>query len=258
MITLTTDFGLKDPYTAEMKGTIYTINPNAKIIDITHDVDKFNIRMGAFMLASAAPYFPAGTVHMAIVDPGVGTERRALVVQTKKTSFVGPDNGILMLAAQQQGIEHIYELFNPQFRLPNVSNAFHGRDIFAPATAYLEMGVKPAMFGPEIAEVILPRFSEVKQQDDCLIGEILHIDDFGNVITNIRPDTLPQVQSLKIRLGDNQLDLPLEKVYGRAEPQQLIALTGSHGFLEIAINQGNAAKKYETKIGDPIKIIFNS
>ena len=117
MITLTSDFGLKDPYVAEMKGVILTINPKATIIDITHGVEKFNIRMGAFMLASAAPYFPKGTIHLAVVDPGVGTERRAILIQTKKGFFVGPDNGVLILAAQNQGIEHIYEITNPKFML---------------------------------------------------------------------------------------------------------------------------------------------
>src|SRR5208283_4092285 len=131
MITLTSDFGLKDPYVAEMKGVILTINPKAALIDITHEVEKFNIRMAAFMLASAAPYFPQGTIHMAVVDPGVGTQRRAILIQTKRSVFVGPDNGILILAAQPRGIEHAYQLTNPKFMLPKISNTFHGRDIFA-------------------------------------------------------------------------------------------------------------------------------
>ncbi len=137
MITLTSDFGLKDPYVAEMKGVILTINPNATLVDITHEIEKFNVRAAAFALASAAPYFPDGTVHLAVVDPGVGTDRRAIVIQTKKGFFVGPDNGVLVLAAQSQGIEHMYQLSNPKFMMPKVSSTFHGRDIFAPAAAYL-------------------------------------------------------------------------------------------------------------------------
>ena len=120
--------------------------------------------MGAFMLASAAPYFPKGTVHLAVVDPGVGTERHAILVQTKQGFFVGPDNGVLMLAAKNQGIEHTYELSNPKFMLPKVSATFHGRDIFAPAAAYLDIGVKPAEFGPEIADVVMPEFARVKRE----------------------------------------------------------------------------------------------
>ncbi len=163
MITLTSDFGLKDPYVAEMKGVILSLNPSATIVDITHDIEKFNIRMGAFMLASAAPYFPKSTVHLAVVDPGVGTERRAILVQTKQGFFVGPDNGVLMMAAKKQEIVHTFELSNSKFMLPKVSATFHGRDIFAPAAAYLDIGVKPAEFGSEITEIVLPEFTRLKR-----------------------------------------------------------------------------------------------
>src|SRR5271157_700708 len=122
MITLTSDFGLKDPYVAEMKGVILAINPKATLVDITHEVEKFNVRMAAFMLASAAPYFPRGTIHLAVVDPGVGTQRRAIVIQTKKSVFVGPDNGILILAAQNQGLEHVYHLTNHMFMMAKISS----------------------------------------------------------------------------------------------------------------------------------------
>jgi S-adenosylmethionine hydrolase len=141
LITLTSDFGLKDPYVAEMKGVILTINPQATIIDVTHSVEKFNFSLGSFILASAAPYFPKDTIHMVVIDPDVGTERRAILIQTKRGFFVGPDNGVLMLAAQNQGIEHLYELSNPKFMLPKVSSTFHGRDVFAPAAAHLDRGV---------------------------------------------------------------------------------------------------------------------
>ncbi|MGD6852644.1 MAG: SAM hydrolase/SAM-dependent halogenase family protein [Candidatus Bathyarchaeia archaeon] len=258
MITLTTDFGLKDPYVAEMKGAIYTINPQAKIVDITHEVDKFNVRMGAFVLASAAPYFPEGTVHVAVVDPGVGTARRAIVVQTKSSCFVGPDNGVLMLAAKKQGIQHIYELANPKFRLPQVSSTFHGRDIFAPAAAHLEMGVQPAEFGPEISEAVTQSFGQVQHQNGCLVGKVLHIDGFGNVITNIHPDELPPISSLKVKLADNHLEAPVAKAYGETEPQQPIALVGSHGFLEVALNQGSAKERYGVKIGDRVEVATTS
>ena len=167
MITLTSDFGLKDPYVAEMKGVILTINPKASTVDITHDVEKFNIRMAAFMLASAASYFPKGTVHLAVVDPGVGTERRAILVQTNWGFLVGPDNGLLMLAAQSQGIEHIYELSNPTLMLPKASHTFHGRDIFAPAAAYIDIGTKPSEFGSEIDDPFIPCFSAVEQTQRC-------------------------------------------------------------------------------------------
>lgn len=253
MITLTSDFGLKDPYVAEMKGVILSINPNANIIDITHGVEKFDIRMGAFMLASAAPYFPKGSVHLAVVDPSVGTERRAILVQTKQSFFVGPDNGLLMLAAQNQGIEHTYELTNPKFMLPKVSSTFHGRDVFAPVAAHLDMGVKPSEFGPEINDAATPEFSSVKRRSGSLIGEVLHVDDFGNVITNINQKEMAQAKTVNVKLQNLSLNLTFGKTYAQAKPQEPIALIGSHGFLEIALNQDSAAEKFHATAGDKIE-----
>jgi S-adenosylmethionine hydrolase len=254
MITLTTDFGLNDPYVAEMKGVILTINPNAKIIDITHGIEKFNIRMGSFMLASAATYFPKGTVHLSVVDPGVGTERRAILVQTKLGFFVGPDNGVLILATQNQDIEHIYQLTNPKFMLPKVSCTFHGRDIFAPASAYLDKGVAPQEFGKEITDPVMPQFASTKRKNGSIIGEVLHTDDFGNVITNINRAQLPQAKTFKIKLPTLLLELALSTTYARAKTKKAIALIGSHGFLEIALNQANAAEKFNIKVEDEVEV----
>jgi S-adenosylmethionine hydrolase len=253
MITLTSDFGLKDPYVAEMKGVILTINPKATLIDITHDIEKFNIRMAAFMLASAAPYFPEGTVHLAVVDPGVGTQRRAILIQTKKGFFVGPDNGILILAAQSQGIEHVYQLTNPKFMLPKISSTFHGRDIFAPAAAHLEKGVKPIEFGPEINDPIKPGFAKVKRRNSSLIGEVMHIDGFGNIITNINEKLVQNyAKKVNVELPSISLILTVGKAYAQAKPKEPIVLIGSHGFMEIALNQGSAAEKFHAKAGDKI------
>jgi S-adenosyl-L-methionine hydrolase (adenosine-forming) len=257
MITLTSDFGYEDPYVAEMKGVILSINPNAKIIDITHGVEKFNIRMGAFMLSSAAPYFIRGTVHLAVVDPSVGTERRAILVQTKKGFFIGPDNGILMLAAQYQVIEHIYELTNPKFMLSKVSYTFHGRDIFAPAAAHLDIGVKLSEFGPEINDPVEPEFASVKRKNGSLIGEVLHIDGFGNLITNISSREIAQSKRANIKLQNLSQNLAFGKTYAQAKPQQPLVLIGSHGFLEIAVNQGNAAAKFHVAVGDRIEVLPN-
>ena len=256
MITLTSDFGLKDPYVAEMKGVILTINPKAAIIDITHDIEKFNIRMAAFILAWATPYFPEGTVHLAIVDPGVGTQRRAIIIKTRKSFFVGPDNGILILAAQSQGIEQAYQLTNPKLMLHRISSTFHGRDIFAPAAAHLEKGVQPTEFGPKIEDLIKPEFSEVKQRSGSLIGEILHIDAFGNLITNITEKEIvqDQIKKVNIELPLISLKLTFGKAYAQAKPKEPIILIGSHGFLEIALNQGDAAKKFHVKPGDKIAV----
>ncbi len=254
MITLTSDFGLKDPYVAEMKGVILTINSNAIIIDITHDIEKFNIGMAAFTLASAASYFPNGTVHLAVVDPGVGTERRAIIVQTKHGFLVGPDNGILMLVAQSQGIEHIYELLNSNLMLPKTSNTFHGRDIFAPAAAYIDKGTKLTEFGREIKDPVLPSFPSIKRSNNVLIGEVLHIDGFGNIITNIKEKDIIGSQIINLELNEVSLKLKFCKSYAEAERREPIVLVGSLDFLEIAINQGNAAKKFGAKVGDKIKV----
>jgi hypothetical protein len=256
MITLTSDFGLKDPYVAEMKGVILTINPNATLIDITHDIEKFNIRKGAFTLASASPHFPDGTVHLAVVDPGVGTQRRAILIQAKRGFFVGPDNGLLILAAQNQGIEHVYQLANTKFMLPKVSSTFHGRDIFAPAAAYLEKGVQPVEFGPEIKDPAIPLFAQVKYSKGSLAGEVLDVDGFGNIITNInKKDVVSEEgKTVSVELTGASLRLAFGKAYAQATRKQPILLIGSHGFLEIALNQASAAEKFRAKAGDKIKV----
>ena len=257
MITLTTDFGLRDPYVAEMKGAILTINPKATLIDITHGVEKFNIRTGSFILASATPYFPKGTTHLVIVDPGVGTERRGIVVQTKKGFFVGPDNGVLILAAQNQGIEAINELSNPNLMLPQTSSTFHGRDIFAPAAAYIDKGTQPKDFGSEIKDPVLPHFSAVEQISGALTGEILYIDGFGNVIFNIKEKIMPNSPVINVKLPKISLKLKFCKTYGEATTCEPILLVGSHGFVELALNKGSAAKKFHVKVGDKIAVIVD-
>ena len=256
MITLTGDFGLKDPYVAEMKGVILTINPKATIIDITHEVEKFNIRMAAFMLAAAAPYFSQGTVHLAVVDPGVGTKRRAILIQTKKSFFVGPDNGILILAAQNQGIKHVYQLTSHSFMLAKISSTFHGRDIFAPVAAHLDKGLPPSEFGPEIKDPINPEFNIIKRTNSSIIGRVMHIDGFGNIITNINETEMIQnySETVNVTLHNFSLKLTFAKAYAQAKPNEPIALIGSHGFLEIALNQGSAAEKFRVKPGDKVTV----
>jgi S-adenosylmethionine hydrolase len=257
MITLTSDFGLKDPYVAEMKGVILTINPQAKIVDITHDIEKFNMRMAAFILASATPYFPERVVHLAVVDPGVGTQRRAILVQTKKSLFVGPDNGILILAAQSQGIEHIYQLTNPKFMMPSISDTFHGRDIFAPAAAHLDKGSQPIEFGQEITNPIKPEFAEVKRRNGSLMGVVIHIDGFGNIITNIKEKMVQNyAERVKIELPKISLILAFGKAYTHAKLKEPLLLIGSHGFVEISLNQGSAAEKFHAKAGDEVVLTF--
>jgi S-adenosylmethionine hydrolase len=257
IITLTTDFGLQDPYAAEMKAVILGICPNATIIDVTHEIGKFNVRMGAYVLASAVPFFPKGTIHVAVVDPGVGTRRRAILIRTKQGFFVGPDNGLLILAAGKQGLDGVYELANPRFMLPRVSSTFHGRDMFAPAAAHLANGVEPEEFGPEIRDVEKPAFAKVAAEDGVLVGEVLHVDGFGNVVTNITAEKVARLGLrgwLETELSGCKLRLRFCKAYGEAPPQEPLALIGSHGYLEISVNQGSAAEKFKAKPSDKVVV----
>lgn len=260
IITLMTDFGLRDPYVSEMKAVILGISPKATIVDITHEIEKFNIRMGAYVLASASSYFPIGTIHVAVIDPSVGTKRRPILIQTNNSYYIGPDNGLLVLAAKNQGIEHVYEILNRKLMLSKISNTFHGRDVFASAAAHLANGMSSANFGSEIHNIIMPEFAKILRRKNMLVGEVLHIDDFGNVITNFGETELNQLKTkttVNLKLKDVKLRFKLCKAYADVEPHESLAIMGSHNFLEISINQGNAAETFKIRNGDKI-ILYRS
>jgi S-adenosylmethionine hydrolase len=255
IITLTTDLGLKDPYVAEMKAVILKICPSAVIVDVSHQVEKFNVKMGAYVLASAAPYFPEGTINVAVVDPGVGTERRSLCIQTRHGYFIGPDNGVLVMAAKAQGIEHVYELTNSRFMMANVSNTFHGRDIFSPAAAHLANGKKPSDLGQETKKITAPEYAKVVRRKAGLVGEVIYVDDFGNIITNIGEKELAPmrtIKAVKVKVKNTWFTLRFCRAYGEVEAQEPLALIGSYNFLELSINQGNASRVFKAKSGDKI------
>lgn len=261
IITLLSDFGLKDPYVAEMKAVILSLCPRACLVDISHKIEKFNIRMGAFVLASAAPYFPEGTIHVAVVDPGVGTKRRALLVEARDAFFVGPDNGLLMLAAEKIGIRRVYEITNRRFMLSRVSYTFHGRDVFAPVAAHLANGCKPSDFGSEIHDYIVPKFVKPRLTKNALVGEVLHLDDFGNIVTNIsraefEKTGIQEGTMVGFRLRDKAIKLKFCSAYGEVPVGKSLALIGSHDFFEIAVNQGDASKRFKVKVGDAVVISF--
>ncbi|MDH5771214.1 MAG: S-adenosyl-l-methionine hydroxide adenosyltransferase family protein, partial [Candidatus Bathyarchaeota archaeon] len=253
------DFGLKDPYVSEMKAVILSICPEASIVDISHAIEKFDIRMGAFILASAAPYFPQGTIHVAVVDPGVGTKRRPLIVETKRGFYVGPDNGLLMLSAREEDIRHVYNISNPQYMLPQIARTFHGRDIFAPAAAHLAKGHPPSKFGTEILDYVLPKFAKPQLRKGRLLGEVLYIDGFGNIITNISvkdPERISASEDslLHAKFKDEILDLRLCSAYGQVPAERALAIVGSSDFLEISTNQADASQVFGVKTGDSVEI----
>ncbi|MEM2914122.1 MAG: SAM-dependent chlorinase/fluorinase [Candidatus Bathyarchaeia archaeon] len=199
VITLLSDFGLRDPYVAEMKAVIISICPTAIIVDISHEIKKFDIRMGAFVLAESAPYFPEGTIHVAVVDPGVGTKRRPIIIETKQSIYVGPDNGLLMLSAQREKIKHVYEIANPKYMRKDVSDTFHGRDIFSPVAAHLAKGIAASDLGPEICDPVVPGFVKPVVLNSEIEGEFIHIDDFGNLVSNI---TLRDLEEIGTKKGE--------------------------------------------------------
>jgi len=258
IISLTTDFGLRDPYVAEMKAVILRICAEARIVDISHEIKKYDVTMGAFALACAAPYFPEGTFHVAVVDPGVGTERQPIIIQTSKCYYVGPDNGVLALAARNDGgPESIHKIANPKLILPQVSSTFHGRDIFAPAAAQMANGIPPAEFGPKISRISNAAFPRVVKRRGTLVGEVIHTDEFGNIITNLQSKDIQIIRtqsSINIKVKNTQLRLKLCETYAEVPKHRPLALIGSHNFLEISLNQGNAARAYKVKTGDKIAV----
>jgi hypothetical protein len=258
VVTLLSDFGLKDPYVAEMKAIILTKCSEAKIVDISHEVDKFDIHMGSFILASAIPFFPEGTVHVAVVDPDVGTQRRPVIAETRRSLVVGPDNGVLMLAALKEGLREVHVIENPRFMLPRVAKTFHGRDVFATAAAHLALGVDPSEFGQEIRDYVIPGFAKPVLKKNNVVGEVVHVDSFGNVITNISSDIVKELstenKSLWVKVGRKSAVLRLCSAYGEVAKGKPLLVIGSHDFLEISVNRGSAAQLFGTHCGNPVLV----
>jgi S-adenosylmethionine hydrolase len=257
IITLLTDFGTKDHYVASMKGVILKINPRCILIDITHQVKPHDIEEGAFILANAYSSFPKGTIHLTVIDPEVGGARKPILLETANYFFIGPDNGLFTFAVKREEIRKGVALTNEEYFLPQISSTFHGRDIFAPVAGYLSLGIKPETFGHKIKSWAELSFPKPKMKEGELIGEILHIDAFGNLISNIRREQLfdfAKGYSLVIRVGRRTIQ-GLKKGYWEVKRSELIALIGSGGFLEISIREGNAQKILKMKKGDKIQVI---
>ncbi|MBC7257946.1 MAG: SAM-dependent chlorinase/fluorinase [Chloroflexi bacterium] len=256
IITLMTDFGEEDSYVAEMKGVILSICPNATLVDITHHVRPQDIRQGAFVLAASSRAFPMGTVHLAVVDPGVGTERRPIAVQTDRGFFVAPDNGLLSFVLADAADHHAVVLSNQAYYRQPVSQTFHGRDIFAPAAAYIHNGVPLQAFGPDAGTLALfpvPRPRWIREH--LLAGEVLHTDAFGNVITNIRQQDADWARFAHVQVGRHKIRR-LCRTYAEGGPREVIALFGSSGYLELAQRDGCAARRLRAGPGTPVRVAF--
>jgi S-adenosylmethionine hydrolase len=261
IITLLSDFGLQDVYVSVMKGVILNIAPKATLVDLSHTVSRHNIRQGAFLLSQASSYFPQGTIHLAVVDPGVGTSRRRIAIKGKRCLYVGPDNGLLLHAAKTEGIEKVVELRNEPFFLPSSSTTFEGRDIFAPVAANLVNGVSLDALGPEIHDAVDARFMEPIVIDERIMGQVLHIDWFGTLITNISRTVLEKVsiiegQYLELSIDGLRKILPYCRAYGDIAVNTPLVIMGSGGFLEVSVNQGSAAALFNVDVGSKVEVLL--
>ena len=254
IITLTTDFGLADWFVGTMKGIIVGVNPRGSIIDITHDISPGDIRAGAFALAASCRFFPKGTIHVAVVDPGVGSHRKAIAVQTANYFFVGPDNGVLSWALRQEKIKTIRALESKEYFLHPISSTFHGRDIFAPVAAHLARGVSISKLGPPLKEFVRLPWPQPARSRNRVAGEVIYIDHFGNGITNLDNKLLPESKqtSCEIQGNKRQWLCPLRSFYQAVPPKKPVAVMGSSGFLEIGVNGGSAEKLLGLKTGSRV------
>ncbi|MCD6286981.1 MAG: SAM-dependent chlorinase/fluorinase [Anaerolineae bacterium] len=271
LVTLTTDFGLQDGYVGTMKGVMAGIAPDLAFIDITHDIRPQDLRGAAYVLWTALPYFPGDAVHLVVVDPGVGTSRHAIASQTSWGVLVGPDNGVFSYVWDVVPAELTVALENPDYQRPVVSSTFHGRDVFSPAAAHIAAGVPLREFGPEVSHPVRMSSPGMSMEERRIRGEVLYIDRFGNVITSIGrlvwEGTLLHLDPVfakgesrtlnarRVRVLAGGRDLgPIVRTYGEVSSGDALVMVGSEGLLEIAINQGHAARALALDLGDMVEI----
>ncbi len=254
MITLTSDFGYKDAFVGIMKGVIAGINPQARIIDLSHGVAPQDVMGAALLLRHSVNYFPHGTVHVAVVDPGVGSARRPILIESAGNYFVGPDNGVLSLACAEAKPLRAIQLLNTAYHRPTVSSTFHGRDIFAPVAAYLSLGVTAASFGEPIEDFAQIAWPAVSVSSTGVQGEVVYIDGFGNLFTNISAQELQPFPKNKLAFKLRGIVIQgLASHYAAGDAGGLVALLNSWEVLEIAVNQGNAQRRCGAQIGDKVE-----
>ncbi len=260
IVTLLTDFGEKDGFTGMMKGVIWSIAPHVQIADLTHEIEPQNIRQAAIILSQAAPYFPDGSIHVAVVDPGVGTSRRSIALAALNQYFVGPDNGIFSLILRQAEDRSsrvaAVSLDKPDFWLPMVSRSFHGRDIFSPVAAHIANGRALNEMGTPLHEddLVSIQVPAPVRTTDGWQGEIIAIDHFGNLITNLNEQHLLHRQRVNLKVGSITLT-EISQTFGSSNPGDIVAMVDSSGQVAIAVVNGNAAASLNAKVGDPITLI---
>jgi S-adenosylmethionine hydrolase len=260
-VTLLTDFGTADYFVGAMKGAVLASNPLARVVDITHEVPPYDVEAGAFTLRAAFETFPAGTVHVAVVDPGVGSARRAVAVEGREHTFVGPDNGIFGHVYERVRAFRVFQLTNANFFRTEVSPTFHGRDIFAPVAGALSRGVRAEELGPEVFDFVqLPSAALERAADGTLVGAVLHVDRFGNLVTNITPEVLSDesvARGARLVIAGREVrtfhTFFAEGVEAAGEP---FAVWGSAGFLEVAIFRDSAAHALGVGRGQRVEVTF--
>jgi len=256
IITLTTDFGERDPYVGMMKGVILSINTRARIVDISHGISAGSILEGSTIIKEAYRYFPPGTVHVGVIDPGVGGERRPIAVASKGHFFVGPDNGLFWPVLAEDPLADVIHLTEKQYWMDAVSSTFHGRDIFAPVAARLSEGIDLNLMGQKIDDPVTLAYPLVKREQDLLAGEVMRVDHFGNLITNITAEDLAEFLSsegLNVAIGGMVLK-GIHTTYDDVSAGEPLALIGSSGVLEIAVNRGSAREELGNACGIGAKV----
>lgn len=259
LITLLTDFGDRDYFVASMKGVILNINPQARIVDLSHQVTAHAVEEAAYLLRASYRFFPEGTVHVAVVDPGVGTARRPLLVSTSRYHFLAPDNGLLTHVLHEELSVEVRAIENSQYRLDSEGATFDGRDLFAPAAAWLTRGQAPGSYGRLIRDYVTLPIHEPTWSDKTLLGRIAYVDRFGNLISNITPLHIKEAQgksrrsSVTIRIADCEIE-GLATAYADGPPDAPGALINSNGHLEIFVKEGSAADLLKSRRGDPVEV----
>jgi|WetSurMetagenome_2_1015567.scaffolds.fasta_scaffold14948_2 S-adenosyl-L-methionine hydrolase (adenosine-forming) len=250
IITLTTDFGSADGYVGAMKGVILCIAPDVRLVDVSHEIAAQDVRGAGYVLGRAAAFFPRGTVHLAVVDPGVGSRRRPLLITTPQAIYVGPDNGLFTFALEEAGAA-VFELDRPEFWLPNISRTFHGRDIFAPRAAHVARGVAPRALGSPICDPVrLPAVAPQRRADGHVAGHVIHVDRFGNLITDI-PGGWVGEGRWRVEIAGRRIS-QFGATYADARAGALLILVSSAGTLEIAARDGNAAAQLGVGVGEAV------